>query len=195
MKLLSVTLLCLFPLAFSLTLTEKSFKPCGKLSVNWAKYCWFNHLSLSLPLFLDVSPGKIQSVTIEPCSAEPCTVSNGNSIDISTTFISSKSISLLRPNYNPFHASLCLWIAHDTEADCVLKGSVLFASSWYEILSEPACGGDVTCPLVSGSTYTLKKTLAVTDTLPVGSQQTRWKLICNNAADEIFCGDIAVNVA
>jgi len=148
MKFAVFALVCLLPLVHSLTLTDTSFKPC------------------------DVSPGKIQQVTVEPCTAEPCAVSNGNSVDISTTFIAT----------------------HNTNSDCYLKASFLFGGAWYEIFDEEACGGDVTCPLVNGNTYVLKKTLQVTDRMPAGLQQTRWKLICNAAADEIFCADISVQV-
>ncbi|XP_017461823.1 PREDICTED: epididymal secretory protein E1-like, partial [Rhagoletis zephyria] len=120
-----------------------------------------------------VSPGKIQSVSVEPCSAEPCTVKNGDDVSVATNFIST----------------------HDTSDDCVLKASVLISGGWYEIFSEPACGGDVDCPLKTGQTYTLTKSLHVSDKLSKGLQTTKWKLICNGAADEIFCGDVKLNVA
>ena len=85
--------------------------------------------------------------------------------------------------------------AHNTGTDCYLKASFLFSGAWFEILNEPACGGDVDCPLQVDKSYILRKSLAVTDKLPKGVQSTRWKLVCNAAADEIFCGDISVNVA
>ncbi|KAI2803146.1 hypothetical protein BLOT_007269 [Blomia tropicalis] len=63
MKLYSIVLICFCPIVYSMVLTGSSFKPC------------------------DQAAGKIQSVSVEPCESEPCTVSNGDSVDISTKFI------------------------------------------------------------------------------------------------------------
>ncbi|CAG2167329.1 unnamed protein product [Oppiella nova] len=117
----------------------------------------------------------VSSIDITPCDAEPCVFTRGTSVSVTAPFT---------PVYEGkiYEGKTC-----NLEMKALL-------GSWYPISDEYVCQTYLDCPLKPGVQSTLNYKTLVDQALPAGETLTRWKLICDSGATEIFCADITINI-
>ncbi|XP_054153888.1 mite group 2 allergen-like Ixo r 2 [Oppia nitens] len=110
----------------------------------------------------------VKSIEVIPCSSEPCAFKRSTQVSVRADFTT------------------------QTNADFCRLEMKAQLGDWYPISEEAACPGFLNCPLKTNEDNTLNYKTTVDSALPAGERLTRWKLICDSGATQVFCADINI---
>jgi len=117
--------------------------------------------------------GVVSSVSVEPCSAQPCKLPKGKNYTIGVTFTSAETTSLLHSK---------------------VYGTVLGLKVPFSLPQADGCtDSGITCPVQKGKQYTYTSTLPLSQSYPNVKVLVEWDLMDHESAgNKLFCTEFLI---